>query len=134
MKQLRQLACVCFISCALPAAVAAQTRPRTTPPRPTPTPAANAQTQTNADEDFDLNIDQKRITESSFFASTAVSAGDEQARGLRLLVGVAVGAEQIDVLLRNVRGHVRFHASLDQLLRVIDARRTAPPVADKPVP
>ncbi|HEX8180429.1 MAG TPA: hypothetical protein VF525_12860 [Pyrinomonadaceae bacterium] len=141
MKQIQQFACVCILLLGLPGLCAAQTRPRTAtvPPQPSPqlptSPAANAQPQTNVQEDFDLNIEQRRITEQDFFASTSVSAGDEQARGLRLLVGVAVGAQQIDVLLRNVRGHVRFHASLDPLLRVIDARRTSPPpLVGNPVP
>ncbi|MDT7540120.1 MAG: hypothetical protein QOE33_24 [Acidobacteriota bacterium] len=94
-----------------------------------------AQTSTSsgeADEDFDLNILERRITEQNFFASTEISAGDESARGLALRVGVAVGAERIDVLLRNVQGHVRFRASLDALRRVLDARRPAPSVNESP--
>lgn len=79
-----------------------------------------------ADEDFDLNIQERHINEQNFFASTEISAGGESARGLNLRVGVAVGAERIDVLLRNVQGHVRFRASLDALRRVLDARRVAP--------
>lgn len=134
MSLARQFIRLCVVCCALTVAVAAQTRPRTAPPRATPPSTAAVQAQTDANEDFDLNIDQKRITEHDFFASTSLRAGDEQAKGLRLLVGVAVGAQEIDVLLRNVRGHVRFRASLDPLLRVIDARRAAPPAAASPVP
>jgi hypothetical protein len=93
---------------------------------------AGAEARGAADEDFDLNIVERRITEPDFFASTEVSAGDEAARGLNLRVGVAVGAERIDVLLRNVRGHVRFRASLDALRRVLDARRAAQPTNDAP--
>jgi hypothetical protein len=85
-----------------------------------------------ADEDFELNIVERRITEPDFFASTEVSAGDATARGLNLRVGVAVGAERIDVLLRNVRGHVRFRASLDALRRVLDARRAAQTANETP--
>ncbi|MDT7602690.1 MAG: hypothetical protein QOF61_687 [Acidobacteriota bacterium] len=97
---------------------------RQSPRAQTPTPVrAQTDARGEADEDFDLNIAERRITEQNFFASTEVSAGDESARGLALRVGVEVGAESIDVLLRNVRGHVRFRASLDALRRVLDARR-----------
>jgi hypothetical protein len=79
---------------------------------------------------LDLNIAERRISEPDFHAETAVEAGDETARGLNLKVGVAVRAEQIDVLLRNVRGHVRFRANLDPVLRLLGARpgsQQAPP-------
>lgn len=77
----------------------------------------------DVDETFELNIAERRITEQNFFASTSVAAGEEGARGLDLRVGVAVGAERIDVTLRNVRGRVRFRGSLDALRRVLEARR-----------
>ncbi|HVG28364.1 MAG TPA: hypothetical protein VM864_01455 [Pyrinomonadaceae bacterium] len=93
---------------------------------------SRAQTRGEADEDFELNIVERRITEPDFFASTEVSAGEAEARGLNLRVGVAVGAERIDVLLRNVRGHVRFRASLDALRRMLDARRAAQPTNEAP--
>jgi hypothetical protein len=80
-------------------------------------------TRTSADETFDLNISERRITERDFEASTAVSTNEERARGLRLRVGVGVGAEEINVLLRNVRGHVRFRASLDRVLERLNSRR-----------
>ena len=85
-----------------------------------PAPQAN---RTTADETFELNITERRITEHDFAASTSVEAGDETARGLRLRVGVAVGAEQINVLLRNVRGRVSFRATLAPVLERINARR-----------
>jgi len=108
----------------------AQTRPADAPP-------ASAQGQraesSNADEDFELNIDQRRINESDFHAETAVSA--EGARGLQLNVGVALRASDIDVLLRNVRGRVRFRATLDPVLRLLDSRRVAaPPSQVSPAP
>lgn len=93
-------------------------------------PAARA----DADESFELNIAERRITEQNFFASTTVSAGEEGARGLDLRVGVAVGAERIDVTLRNVRGSVRFRGSLEALRRVLEARRPAGNVAPPPPP
>lgn len=91
------------------------------------TSSAQAATRTpsNADENFELNITERRITERDFFASTAIETGAADARGLSLRVGVAVGASEIDVLLRNVQGRVRFRGSLEALRRVLDARRPA---------
>lgn len=88
-------------------------------------PAASGTAQrTEADENFELNIAERRITERDFAASTSVEAGEESARGLRLRVGVEVGASEIDLLLRNVRGSVRFRATLDRVLERLNARRT----------
>lgn len=121
----------CAVSCAAQSRIAqpAPAQPPATAQQPSSQIPARAPTgapaRSDADEDFDLNITERRITEPEFFASTEVAAGDESARGLSLRVGVAVGAERIDVLLRNVQGHVRFRASLDALRRVLDARHAA---------
>ena len=101
---------------------------RVSPPNATATTNATpnaTNTQGDVNEDFELNIDERRITERDFYASTAIEAGEESARGLYLRIGVGVGASEIDVLLRNVRGRVRFHGSLEALRRVLDARRPA---------
>lgn len=127
----------CAVACAAQSRTATVRQPS---PAPQTTAAAQPRTQARAgeeargeaNEDFDLNISERRITEQDFFASTEVSVGDEAARGLSLRVGVAVGAERIDVLLRNVSGHVRFRGSLDALRRVLDARRAAPPASEAP--
>ena len=79
--------------------------------------------RTTADETFELNIAERRITEHDFAASTAVEAGEETARGLRLRVGVSVGADEINVLLRNVRGRVNFRATLARVLDRLNTRR-----------
>jgi hypothetical protein len=105
--------------------------------RPADAPRENARAarpdSSNADEEFELNIDLRRINEADFHAETAVST--DGSRGLRLNVGVALRASDIDVLLRNVRGHVRFRASLDPVLRLLDARRVAsPPSQPSPPP
>jgi hypothetical protein len=90
--------------------------------------ATDTEARTSADETFELNIVERRITERDFEASTSVEAGEESARGLRLRVGVGVGAGEINVLLRNVRGRVRFRATLEPVLRLINSRRaTTPP-------
>lgn len=117
-------AAACLFVLYTTAFVAAQTRPAAaTPPRQAAPP--ERQTGTTANEDFDLNIAERRITESDFHAETAVEVGDEGARGVNLRVGVAVRANEIDVLLRNVQGHVRFRANLGQVLRLLDSRRGA---------
>lgn len=92
---------------------------------PPASPGAQNAGADNVDENFELNIAERRITEHDFFASTAIETDADNSRGLSLRVGVAVGASEIDVLLRNVQGRVRFRASLDALRRVLDARRPA---------
>jgi hypothetical protein len=104
-------------------------------PRPRRAAPPEQQAGTAADEDFDLNIAERHINEPDFHAETAVEAGEQVARGLNLKVGVAVRAEEIDVLLRNVQGHVRFRANLGPVLRLLDARHgpqqaTPPPRPD----
>lgn len=117
-------ASVLFIILAASALAAAQTRDAGTRTRRAAPP--EAQTAAHADEDFNLDISERRINEQDFHAETDVEAGDASARGLNLKVGVAVRAEQIDVLLRNVQGHVRFRANLEPVLRLLDARRGPP--------
>ena len=109
----------------------AQTRPADAPAPSANTQAPRAESS-NADEDYELNIDQRRINEGDFHAETAVST--DGARGLQLNVGVALRASDIDVLLRNVRGHVRFRATLDPVLRLLDSRRASPPPRPSPPP
>lgn len=91
------------------------------------TTAPESQNRTSANETFELNITERRITERDFAASTTVEVGEETARGLLLRVGVAVGADEINVLLRNVRGRVSFRATLERVLARLNARRA--PVA-----
>jgi hypothetical protein len=85
--------------------------------------ASGTANRTSANETFELNITERRITERDFEASTTVEAGEETARGLYLRVGVAVGADEINVLLRNVRGRVNFRATLERVLERLNARR-----------
>lgn len=117
-------AAVCLLLSAGSFSAAAQTQEAGTPAPPRPTPQAG----TTADEDFELNIDLRRINEADFHAETAVETGG--ARGLWLRVGVTLRAGDIDVLLRNVRGRVRFRADLAPVLRLLDAR----PGASQPAP
>lgn len=93
-----------------------------TPGAPATAAAPETQNRTSADENFELNIAERRITERDFAASTTVEIGEETARGLSLRVGVAVGADEINVLLRNVRGSVRFRATLGRVLERLNAR------------
>ncbi|MFN2415653.1 MAG: hypothetical protein ABR603_10950 [Pyrinomonadaceae bacterium] len=127
---LLRAACVCLLVASASAAAAAQTRAGESPAPATPPTAPRA--GANADEDFELNIDVRRISEADFQAETAVEAG--VAGGLHLKVGVALRARDIDVLLRGVRGRVRFRASLAPVLRLLDARRAAPAPAQSQTP
>jgi hypothetical protein len=90
------------------------------------TPSDITAQRTSADETFELNITERRITRRDYENSTSVEVFGEGTRGVNLRVGVAVGATSIDVLLRNVRGRVRFRGSLEQLLQRINARRPPP--------
>jgi hypothetical protein len=111
-RKLFSIAFIIFISCA---SASAQTSAKIG--------ETETSNRTSADETFDLNIAERRITEHDFAASTSVEIGEEAARGLMLRVGVAVGAQEINVLLRNVSGHVRFRATLDRVLERLRAQR-----------
>jgi hypothetical protein len=116
---------VCILFAASCVAASAQT-----PSVPTPSPAPPQRTGATADEEFELNIDVRRIGENEFHAETAVEAGS--ASGLRLGVGVALWAQNIEVLLQGVRGRVRFRGNLEPVLRLLDARRGASPATQSP--
>jgi hypothetical protein len=134
-RVVRRSCAAAFICAALCVAAAAQQQRSLPPPDATESRVAVAPTtnaQSNVNENFELNIGERRITERDFFASTAIEAGESSAHGLSLRVGVAVGASEIDVLLRNVQGRVRFRGSLEALRRVLDARR--PPAATTTAP
>ncbi len=92
----------------------AQTRPAQTPPEKT--------SRTTVDETFELNIAERRLTEENFEATTSVSTDGNS--GLNLQVGVGLSASRIDVLMRNIRGSVRFHGTLDRILELL---RNRPP-------
>lgn len=118
-----QLITTCCMIFSVHALACAQQSSRTDAPPAASQQAAGANARTSADETFELNITERRIVENNFAASTSIEAGDESARGLDLRIGVGVGAERIDVLLRNVRGMVRFRGTLDRVLNLINARR-----------
>jgi hypothetical protein len=99
-----------------------------------PAPDADAARRTNADETFDLNIPERRISESNYEASTSVEILEEGTSGVNLRVGVMLGASNIDVLLRNVRGRVRFRGSLESVLQRLNERRAPPPSSRVPAP
>ncbi len=132
-QKLSRLTQILFLLAAAAALAAAQSNDRRRNEASNPAPAnSNAASQstnrTSADETFELNINERRISQSDFEASTSVEAGEETARGLSLRVGVAVRADEINVLLRNVRGRVRFRASLERVLERLSVRR-APEVS-----
>lgn len=131
---------VLFVSaCALVSDVPAQTTTTTPATNAVPAvvqqPAPDAEAaRTSADETFDLNITERRISESNYEASTSVEILEEAASGVNLRVGVMLGASNIDVLLRNVRGRVRFRGSLESVLQRLNERRAAPPSSRVPAP
>lgn len=143
----RRIALLAFSVAVLCAAVAAQ-EPQPSPPRdatgsrqnqpaprvalPATSPPAQNAAGANVNENFELNIAERRITERDFYASTAIETDAGESHGLSLRVGVGVGASEIDVLLRNVQGRVRFRGSLDALRRILDARREPATVATPP--
>ena len=143
-RVVRRIAVAVLWVAALCVAVAAQEQPQPSPrdgtssqQPPAPrvaspaSPAAQNAAVANVDENFELNIAERRITERDFYASTAIETEAGSASGLSLRVGVGVGASEIDVLLRNVQGRVRFRGSLAALRRILDARRepSAPPAS-----
>ena len=74
-----------------------------------------------ADELFVLDIKERRISEKDFEASTAVAAGADSQKGVRVQAGVLVQAQTIDVLLRNVKASVRFRGSLQRILDILNS-------------
>jgi hypothetical protein len=79
-----------------------------------------------ADETFDLDIDVQQFTRENFQASTAVSVQGKREVNVRVGVGIATG--RIDLLLRNVQGHVRFRGSLARILELIEERHSGAPM------
>ncbi len=94
----------------------------------TQTTTARSAEQANADENFELDIASRRITENNYQASTAIETNADNTRVVNLRVGVFLNANRIDVSLRNVRGQVRFHGSLERVLERLNLRRSV--VAD----
>ncbi len=95
---------------------------------PAPTPSDKS-ARTNIDETFYLNIIERRFTEENFKAATAVSTDADS--GVDLQIGVGLSASRIDVHMRSIRGTVRFHGTLDRILRLLRERPT-PPQPDVP--
>jgi hypothetical protein len=122
---LLQVVFVCVALAIKSTSAFAQTRAGDVNPSAPPQSARpSAPTGMDDDEEFDLNIDRRRISEKEFHAGTAVET--DGSHGLQLGVGVALRASDIEVLLLGVRGHVRFRGSLAPVLRLLEARRSAP--------
>lgn len=84
-------------------------------------PVEPATVQLDSDQTFELNFDERRFSETDFEASTEVQTNGGS-HGLNVRIGVSLTAGRIDVLLRNVRGSVRFRGSLDRILEVLSKR------------
>jgi hypothetical protein len=75
------------------------------------------------DESFDLDIAEKRISRPDFHASTALKIEPTDG-SVRIHAGASVTARSVEIVLRNVRGSVRFHSDMGRLENVL---RPAPP-------
>ena len=89
------------------------------------TPPEVSSKRTSADETFELNIDERRFYRENFEASTAVGTDEDAAPNVQ--IGVALAAGRINVLLRNVHGHVRFRGTLERIFEIMNNRRAASP-------
>ena len=89
--------------------------------------AADPVQRVSAEETFDLNIVERRITETDFFAATSVGLDSREGKNVSMNVGVEVSAGKIDVLMRNVTGTVRFRGSVQRILDLINSRPARPP-------
>jgi len=157
-RSLKALACLLALAFAAPTPAstfvtrarvgeAAAQGPRPSPPAAPAAPVGTPETQvpagqvgarerqpaSAADESFDLDIPLRRIVEEDFQAATEVEAGGDSV-GLRLRVGAHVRGQRAELLLRNVRGSVRFRASLGVVLRLLEGRRatTGAPAGPSP--
>ncbi len=79
-----------------------------------------AMTQVNAtpDKETVLNDAEKRIVETDYRASHAVSARGSEGGGWQVDAGAVITARRIDLTLRNVQGVVRFRADGNALSEV----------------
>jgi hypothetical protein len=76
--------------------------------------------RTSADENFRLNISESRVSESNYERSTSVEvSSNNRQNAVFVRVGATATAEKIAIVLRGVKGDVRFRASLDALRRRI---------------
>ena len=90
-------------------------------------PTTNPVQRVSTDETFELNIVERRITENDFFAATSVGFDSSVGKNVSMNIGVEVRAGKIDVLMRNVKGTVRFRGSVQRILDMINSRPARPP-------
>jgi hypothetical protein len=90
----------------------------TQPPPPAAAPAGT----------YDLDIAEKRIRRPDLEAGTALRVGDGS-RGVEVQVGASVTASAVDILLRDVKGTVRFRFDTSRL-----RARAASPEPEAPTP
>lgn len=95
-------------------------------PKPiAPVPATSSPLSASADESFILDIDERRFVKENFAVGTAVDTGSGSSQ-VNVRVGVSLTADRIEVLLRNVRGKVRFRGGLDRISQILDRRAVTP--------
>jgi hypothetical protein len=92
-----------------------------TPQAPAPAPSSSVQ---DVDETYDLDIAERVIEQQDYVVEQALQVSSE---GWGVAVGARLTAGHIRVLLRNVRGHVRFRATFRALDSVLGRARATPP-------
>jgi hypothetical protein len=102
-----------------------------TSPNTPATQVESSSTRTNVNETFELNMDERRYSQESFEAATAVETKDSGAN-LNVQIGVALASGRIDVLLRNVHGRVSFRGSLNRIVEIINNRQATSPSPPAP--
>ena len=96
-------------------------------PKPSaPVPVITSPLGTSADETFILDIDERRFVKENFEVGTAVDTGSGSSQ-VNVRIGVSLTADRIEVLLRNVKGNVRFRAGLERILQILERRATPSP-------
>lgn len=82
--------------------------------------------QQDSDQTFELNFAERRFSQTDFEASTDVDTNGGP-DGVNVRIGVSLTAGRIDVLLRNVRGSVRFRGNLNRIFEVLGKRPVSSP-------
>ncbi len=87
-----------------------------------------------APETIRLDFAEKRISERDFHAAKALRVGSGEA-GIDVQAGASISARAIELVLRNVRGTVRFHADtsgLQRRVQPLSPLSPAPPPSPTP--
>jgi len=82
--------------------------------------------RTSVDTTFRIAVAERRWALSELAASAAAGLADTMRGRWYLCAGAAVGLQRPTLVVRGARGEVRVRASLAELSRALEARRSAP--------